>query len=61
MVKTLSSNAGGAGQIPGQGASRLKSQNKRQKQDCSRFSKDFKMVCIKKILKKNCLKMGEIV
>ena len=47
MVKTLLSNAGGAGSIPGQGAkiphaSRPKYQNIKQKQYCNKFSKDFK-------------------
>ena len=47
VVKTLPSNAGGAGSIPGWGAkipqaSRPKKQNKKQKQDCSKFNKDFK-------------------
>ena len=47
MVKTLSSNAGGAGSIPGPGAksphaSRPKNQNIKQKQYCNKFNKDFK-------------------
>ena len=47
MVKTLPSNIGGAGSIPGRGAkiphaSRPKNQNIKQKQYCNRFSKDFK-------------------
>ena len=47
MVKTLPSNAGGAGSIPGWGAkipqaSRPKKQNKKQKQYCNKFNKDFK-------------------
>ena len=46
MVKTLPSNAGGAGLIPGWGAKILhaswpKKQTK-QKQCCNEFSKDFK-------------------
>ena len=47
MVKTSSSNAGGVGSIPGQGAkiphaSWSKSQNIKQKQHCDKFNKDFK-------------------
>ena len=47
VVKTSSSNAGGAGLIPGQGAkiphaSRPKNQNIKQKQYCNKFNKDFK-------------------
>ena len=48
MVKTLPSNAGDAGLIPGQGAKiphalRPKNQNIKQKQYCNKFSKkDFK-------------------
>ena len=47
MVKTLPSNAGGVGSIPGRGAqtphaSRPKNQNIKQKQYCNKFNKDFK-------------------
>ena len=47
VVKTLSSNAGSAGSIPGRGAkiphaSRPKNQNLKQKQYCNKFNKDFK-------------------
>ena len=47
MVKTSSSNAGGVGSIPGQGAkiphsSGPKNQNIIQKQYCNKFNKDFK-------------------
>ena len=48
MVKTLPSNAGGAGSIPGQGAkiphaSWPKNQNiKKKKQYCNKSNKDFK-------------------
>ena len=47
MVKTLPSNAGGAGSIPGQEAeiphaSWPKNQNIKQKQYCNKFNKDFK-------------------
>ena len=57
VVKTSSSNAGGAGSIPGQGAkiphaSGPKNQNIKQKQYCNKFSKDFENVHIKKIFKK---------
>ena len=54
MVKTLPSNAGGAGSIPGRGAkiphaSQPKNQNIKQKQYCNAFKKDFKkMVHIQK-------------
>ena len=46
MVKTLPSNAGGAGSIPGWGAkishaSWPKNQNIKQKQHCNKLSKDF--------------------
>ena len=46
-VKTLPSNAGGAGSIPGQGAmiphaSQPRNQNITQKQYCNKFNKDFK-------------------
>ena len=47
MIKTLPSNAGGAGSIPGgeakiPHASQPKNQNIKQKQYCNKFSKDFK-------------------
>ena len=47
VVKTLPSNAGGEGSIPGQGAkiphaSWPKNQNIKQKQFCNKFNKDFK-------------------
>ena len=47
MVRTLPSNVGGAGSIPGQGvkipyASKPKNQNIKQKQYCNKFNKDFK-------------------
>ena len=61
MVKTLPSNAGGAGSIPGWGAKIPhalwpKNQNIKQKQYCNKFNKDLKkMVHIKKKkLKKKC-------
>ena len=47
MVKTLPSNAGGAGSVPGQGA-RIphalgpKNQNIKQKRYCNKFNKGFK-------------------
>ena len=59
MVKTLLSNAGGTGLIPGQGAkiphaSGPKNQNIKQKQYCNKFNKDFKKNGPhQKILKKN--------
>ena len=47
VVKTLPSNAGGAGSIPGWGAkiphaSWPKNQNRKQKRYCNKFNKDFK-------------------
>ena len=54
MVKTLPSDAGGVGSIPGQGAriphaSQPRNQNVKQKQYCNKFDKNFKkMVHIKK-------------
>ena len=47
VVKTLPSNAGGVGSIPGQGAniphaSGPKNQNIKQKQYCNNFNKDIK-------------------
>ena len=55
--KTLLSNAGDMGSIPDHGAKSQytlwpKNQNIKQKQYCNKFNKDFKMVHIKKILKK---------
>ena len=55
--KTLSSNAGGEGLIPGWRAKlshalEPKNQDIRQKEYCNKFNKDFKNVHIKKILKK---------
>jgi len=52
-VKTLPSNTGVAGSIPGQGAKildalPLKNQNTKQKQYCNKFNKDFKSGHIKK-------------
>ena len=46
MVKTLPSNTGGAGSIPGGGAKiplalQPKHQNIKQKQYCNKFNKDF--------------------
>ena len=56
MVKTSSSNAEGAGSIPGQGAkipyaSRPKNQNIKQKQYCNKFNKHFKNGLHQKIFK----------
>ena len=47
-VKTLPSNAGGVGSIPGPGAEtphalRPKNQNRKHKQYCNKFNKDFKI------------------
>ena len=47
MVKTLPSNAGGAGSIPGRGAriphaAGPKNQNIKQRQHCNKFNKNFK-------------------
>ena len=59
MVKTSPSSARGVGLTPGRGAKiphtqqKKKNPNIKQKQFCNRFNKDFKMVHIKKILKKN--------
>ena len=57
VVKTLPSNAGGAGSIPGgrakiPHASRPKKQNIKQKQHCNKFNKDFKSGPHQKNLKK---------
>ena len=46
MVENLPANAGGTGSIPGQGAmiphaSGPKNQNRKQKQYCNKFNKDF--------------------
>ena len=57
MVKTLPSNAGGAGSIPSQGAKishayRPKNQNiKKKKQYCNKFNKDLKYGSHQKIFK----------
>ena len=51
MVKTLFSSTGGAGSIPGRGATCLgaKKPKQKQKQYCNKISTDFKkMVHIKK-------------
>ena len=47
MVKTLPSSVEGAGSLPGWGtkiphASQTKNQNRKQKQYCNKFNKDFK-------------------
>ena len=57
VIKTSPSNAGGAGSIPGQGAkiphaSWPKNQNRKQKQHCNKFNKDFKNGPQQKNLKK---------
>ena len=57
MIKTLPSNAGDAGSIPGQGAkiqhvSQPKSQNIRQKEYCNKSNKDFLNGPHQKIFKK---------
>ena len=58
MVKTLPSNAGGVGLIPGWGAkipqaSLPRKQNIKQEQYCNKFNKDFrKLSTSKKISKK---------
>ena len=58
VLKTLPSNAGVVGSIPGWGAkiphaSQPKNQNIKQKKPCcNKFSKDLKVIHIKKILKK---------
>ena len=57
VVKTSPSNAGVVGLIPGWGtkiphASGSKSQNIKQKQNCDKFSKDFKNGPHQKIFKK---------
>ena len=64
MVKTLPFNEGGVGSIPGQEAkiphaSWPKNQNIKQKQYCSKFSKDFKNGPLQKILKKK--KDGQVL
>ena len=53
VVKTSPSNAGRVDSIPGRGAKihmplGQKNQNIKQKQYCNKFSKDFKMLHIKK-------------
>ena len=58
MIKTLPSNAGDVGLIPGWEAKiphimQPKTQSIKQKQYCNKFSKDLKMVHIKKNLLKN--------
>ena len=60
MVKTLSSDAGGASLIPGREAmvphaSWPNNQNIKQKQYCNKFSKALKIVHIKKRFLKNSL------
>ena len=57
MVKTLPSNAGDAGSVPGWGAKipyalRPKNQNVEQKQYCNKFNKYLKKIKINKIFKK---------
>ena len=66
VFKTLPSNAGGAGSIPGQGAkiphaSWPKHQNIKQKQYFNKFNKNLKkkMVHIKKNLKKKKKRNGK--
>ena len=54
MIKTLLSNAGDVGLIPGWEAKiphtlQPKTQSIKQKQYCNKFNKDLKMVHIKKI------------
>ena len=58
MVKTLPSNAGVAGSIPGERAKiphalQPKNQNTLQKQYCNKFNKDFKNGSHQKKKKKN--------
>ena len=58
MVETSTSNAGGAGSIPGRGAKiphalQPKNQNIKQKQYCNKFNKNFKNGPHKKKSKKN--------
>ena len=60
MVNTLTSSAEGMGSIPGGRAKRphtsqSKNQNTKQKQYCNKLSKTFKMIHIKKNLKKKNL------
>ena len=57
VVKTLPSNAGGVGLIPGQGDKiphglQPKNQNIKQKQYCNKFNKDFENGPHQKTLKK---------
>ena len=69
VVKTLPSNVGGTGSIPGRGteiphASWPKNQNIKQKQYCNKFNKDFKNgIHQKKIFKeiKNKLKWQKYI
>ena len=63
MVKTLPSNAGGVGSIPGQGAkiphaSQPKNQNIIQSNIVTNSVKNLKVVHIKKIKKQNLKKCG---
>ena len=64
MIKTLPSNAGGVGSIPGLGAkiphaSRpKKTQNIKQKHYCNKFNEEFINVHIKKNLKKKKIEKG---
>ena len=58
VVKTLPSNAGAVGSIPGRGAKIPqapwpKNQNIKQKQYCNKFNKDFKNGPHQKNLKQN--------
>ena len=61
MVKILTSSAGVMGSIPGKEAkiphaSKPTNQNIKQKQYCTKFNKDFKMVYVKKKKKKSLKK-----
>ena len=65
MVKTLPSNAGGAGSILGQGArtphlTSPKNHNIKQKQYCIKFKKDFKNKSTTKKKKKIILQNKEL-
>ena len=60
MVTTSLSSAGGTGLIPGQGAriphaSGARNQNRKQKQYCNKFTKDFKQKQASKQTKKHGL------
>ena len=62
MVKTLPSNTGGVGSIPGQGAkiphaSWPRNQNIKQRQYCNKFNEDFKNGPHQKNLKKKITAM----